>query len=218
MLQLYPHSICLLLALLLSAIYYRQLSSSAFRVFLPFLFILYFAETAWGSHHGGARTRENVTYYYFVSLVEASFYGYLFLQNSRARVTRFFILALSGINICMHLTGLIFFTHDHLFYLWVLLVSAFLIVLTALCYVYHIYVFCEEIFILRDPAIWVGLGIALFFPGNSLVICLHELIYEQQVYLLGEPLYDIFPRFLAIFLYLFISIAILQCIRQKTLR
>jgi hypothetical protein len=122
---------------------------------------------------------------------------------------------LVGINSCLHLSGLFFFTHDHLYYLGVLLVSSFLLVLTALSYLYHIYIFCEEIFLLGDPAFWVGLGITLFFPGIALVICLHELILEQHICLFGAPLNDIIPQFLAIILYLFISIAIIQCSRQK---
>lgn len=215
MLQTCPHNLFQLLALALSVIYYRQLTSTAFRAFLPFLLFIYLSEKTLGTYHGGTGTRENVHYYYFISLVEVSFYGYFFFTCSRIHQARLFILIVSSINSGMYLTGLLFFTHDHLYYLGVLLVSAFLLVLITLCYLFHIYIFCEEILLLRDPVFWVGMGTTFFFTGCSVVICLHELILEQDIRLLGEPLNDIIPHFFAIILYLFISISIILCSKQK---
>jgi hypothetical protein len=109
----------------------------------------------------------------------------------------------------VYIAGLIIYTYDSTFYISWLIISGFFLALVSLLYLYERVNSDDDQDLVKQPGIWVALGVSIFFSGSSIVFSLHDLISKGNLKLFGFKLYWIVPQILSVFLYACISVSII---------
>jgi hypothetical protein len=201
-----------LTSFLIAAWAYPYLKYSYMKWFLPFLGFIFVSETAPNIVPIGFHTT------YLSLVIQAAFYGYIFCQLTSKTHARLIILILMRACMVAYVFSYLFLDTSRLvMFNFVKVTLAFDLVLTAigLNYLYQAFLADKNEVSLREPGIWIAVGVIIFYSGFSFVIALYPYIIERNLRVFGIRLYHLIPRFLSVALYSCLSIAVILFRHRK---
>jgi hypothetical protein len=198
------------LAACITVVYlYKYLRKSFMKWFLPFLILVCVGEIIahiyWLSFYMN----------YIIGIAEAVFYGFIFYNLIEGRRSKLGIIFLMTLVIIIYFITYAFFdTRPYLTYFFKnLIFFGFLMTVISLGYLFQL--FRKDDRIVKDPGFWIALGVIVFFSGTSIVFSLYTYGIKNNLYLFGEGLHRIIPRFLSVLLYGSFIVSILMCRKDE---
>ncbi|MBV9988635.1 MAG: hypothetical protein JO301_13235 [Chitinophagaceae bacterium] len=176
-----------------------------FPAFLTFIFISEVLAKTFVHQVGFQATYTNY-------IVQTAFYGNLFYVLTTSKRTRTAISAIS-IGLVVAYLYCYFFVDvtrkDMYGFAKVTMAFDFFLILLGMIYLYHQVADEYNVPFLSNPAVWISLGVILFFSGYNMILALYDYIIQKDLQLFGRRLYNLIPRLLCIVLYSCFSIAII---------
>jgi hypothetical protein len=209
------HIIAEFISLGIAIFNYPYLKKSNMKWVLPFLVFIFSSEVIIDYLYFYNPYRTNTDFYYIVGIGESIFYGQFFYKICQNDSLKKIVFGFGVVPVMLYSCGIFFYTNDYEIYIFCLITSGVSLSLISLAYMYSFYFDDSRNSIVSDDGFWVALGVSLFFSTTSVVFCLHDFIYRNDLNLFGVKLYKIVPRILCIILYSCISIAIILC-KKKT--
>lgn len=185
---------------------YKYLKNSFMKWFIPFLGFISFTELI---SYFIYEYEINVITNYLIAIVESVFYGYVFYNLSERVLLKKIVLVFIPLSIVSYFFSYFFLGKTFNIFLLNLIISGFIIAVTALSCLYYRFVDDEGMLLIIDPVFWISFGVSLFYAGVCIVFSLYDLIYKYNLSLFGLKLYQFVPRILSMILYLSISISII---------
>ena len=151
-------------ALVSSILFWRNLSHTRLRLFLPFLAFIVLAELT-GRYLSKELRQPNAWLYNFVVPLEYLFYSIMFYLHYKRKTNLFlakFFLILFPIYVLISLIikGVYYFDTGFL------LIGSFMMMILSLLYFFEIYSQSSDIPIWKTPMFWITVGILLFNAGE----------------------------------------------------
>ncbi len=215
--KFYINNLAELFSLVVAIIYYPYLKGTVMKWFLPFLAFVTVSEM-YAQNIGyalGNSNTPNVKIYGLITIVESVFYGYFFYDITLEKIPKKIIFIISLINISISIFFYFLISDSPSYAYTNLIFLSIFFSLISLTYIYSKFISEEAAYLLGEPGFWVAFGVALFFPGVSVVFSLHDFSVRHNLTLFGIKLYHIVPQILCVLLYFSISIAIILC-KKKT--
>lgn len=205
------------LSLLVAVIYFPYLKPGFMKWFLPYLAFIFLSEFMVAYQTYLDANRPNVTFYYFISILEYIFYNYIFyhlLSNRMIKRLVFFLIIGVTLNFFV---GLLFAANKQTYLLLSLAISGFLLAAIAQVYIYLKFISDDETstLLISEPGFWIAFGVSIFFSGTCIVFSLHDFIMKNELVFFGFKLYHFVPRVLSIFLYSGISVSLILCKKKS---
>lgn len=205
------------LSLLVALIYYPYLKPGYMKWFLPYLAFIFLSELQVAYQIYLDANKPNVTFYYFISILEYIFYNYIFYHLLGNRVIKKIVLYLIiGVTLNFFL-GFLFAANKQTYLLVSLAIAGFLLSAIAQVYIYLKFISDDETstLLISEPGFWIAFGVSIFFSGTCIVFSLHDFILKNQLEIFGFKLYHFVPRILSVFLYSGISVSLILCKKRN---
>lgn len=196
------------LSLLISVIYISKLKNYFMFAFVPYLFMILVVELL--AKYLNVKHHYSTGWIYnLVNLFSHCFYAFIFYNFALQKKHRKTIFMLTTIYI---LSALLYYQFASLQGLKniVIAVGGVLEVFFACLHFYH-YLQNDNYVSERhfSSGLFIASGVLIFYSGITICFSLYNYISINDLRLFDIPLYRLIPRFLSVFLYLFISIAII---------
>ena len=151
-------------ALVSSIVFWRSLSHSRLRWFLPFLCFIVLAELT-GRYLSRELRQPNAWLYNFVVPLEYLFYSLMFYLHYKRKmslflVKLFFIIFPAYVLLSLIVKGVYYFDTNFL------LVGSFVMIVFSLSYLLELYSLTLEVPIWKMPMFWICIGVLLFNAGE----------------------------------------------------
>lgn len=203
------------ISLIIAVFYYPYLKRCYMKWVLPFLGFIFLSEFTIAYQHYFDHLRSSVNINYLILSVESCFYGYIFYELSNKLILRKVALLTTLINITLIIFSFAIYKSEPENFIIILIIVGLLLTMTALIYIYTLFVDDNNLSLIKEPGFWIATGVSLFFSGVSIVFSLHNMILKNNLRLFGIMLYNFVPSILSVILYMCISIAIILC-KKKT--
>jgi len=149
---------------------------------------------------------------YLNFIVQSAFYGNLFYALTASKKMRIFITIISVSFIISYLYCYFFvdLTRQYMYgFAKVTMAFDFFLIFFGMLYLYQQVIDENNVPFLTSPAVWISLGVVIFFSGFSMALALYRYIIHMDLRLFGWRLYNLIPRLLCIVLYSCFSVALI---------
>lgn len=193
------------LTLFVAVYKYKDIKHTRYVYFIPFLVFTLMGELGGiyfltPPHVNGMK---NLHIYLVLTMVEIIFIGHQFYEMFRLRKLKQFTLIGSSFLFILLSVWLFFFVDIGVIFTSTLTVLGFFLTCLSCFFLYEKFAYSEleETIFIQLPDFWFTFGILIYWGGSTIPFVLYYFLKENQILILGMPLYRFFPQVFSIFLY-----------------
>ncbi|MFA6083624.1 hypothetical protein [Mucilaginibacter sp.] len=204
-----------MLALITSIFCIKWLWKTPYIFFIPYLLMIVVAERM-GSYLGKAgRTDLNILMYNCTTIIEFTFFFYLFYVNLINKRLKNIVVCLSLIYLAFSAFNLLYIQKVEIFNSYSMVLGTIFAMLFVFMYFYDLFEKNEPLQLIRNPMFWISIGIFLFYLGDFTFNLMQPYLQENNLKR-ESRLFRLINNNLIVFEYVCFSIALIICTRNPS--